>query len=109
MIYAIDFDGTIVEDRYPLIGELRPEAVKFIQELKEKGHIFTLYTCRHDEELLDALAFLCEKHIAPHYVNCNVPELVVKYGDCRKVYADYYIDDHNVGGVVWPFDTLEKR
>lgn len=106
MIYAIDFDGTIVEDKYPEIGKLRPEAEKFIRELKEKGHTFILYTCRHDRELWDAWYFLVHHGLCPHYVNSNVPELIAKYGDCRKIYADVYIDDHNSGGVRWPWETL---
>lgn len=47
MIYAIDFDGTIVEDKYPEIGELYYLAEKFIQKLKTNGDTFILHTCRH--------------------------------------------------------------
>lgn len=109
MIYAIDFDGTIVEDKYPDIGQLNADAVMFIHELKATGHTFILHTCRHGKELFEAIAFLWEHDLAPHHINSNVPELIAKYGDCRKIYADYYIDDHNVGGVVWPFETLEEK
>lgn len=109
MIYAIDFDGTIVEDAYPAIGKINIEALIFIHRLKQAGHIFILHTCRHGRPLREALEFLHEMELDPHYVNRNVPELIAKYGDCRKIYADYYIDDHNVGGVVWPFETLEKK
>ena len=31
MIYAIDFDGTIVENKFPEIGEIKPDAEQFIR------------------------------------------------------------------------------
>ncbi len=109
MIYAIDFDGTIVEDKYPEIGELDRIAEKFIRELKKNGHIFILNTCRHGQSLNDAFNFLYDHNLIPNLVNQNVPELIEKFGDCRKIYADYYIDDHNPGGVRWPWETLKEK
>ena len=106
MIYAIDFDGTIVEDKYPEIGGLYYLADKFIRELKANGDTFILHTCRHGESLKEALNFLQRYGLEPDYINENVPELIAKYGDCRKIYADVYIDDHNTGGVRWPWETL---
>lgn len=107
MIYAIDFDGTIVEDKYPGIGEIHCIAEKFIRKLKANGDTFILHTCRHGESLVEALEFLRQYGLEPDYINENVPELIAKYGDCRKIYADVYIDDHNSGGVRWPWETLE--
>ena len=106
MIYAIDFDGTIVEDKYPEIGELYYLAEKFIRKLKANGDTFIIHTCRHGESLKEALNFLQQHGLEPDYINENVPELIAKYGDCRKIYADVYIDDHNSGGVRWPWETL---
>lgn len=46
MIYAIDFDGTIVENAFPAIGELKPAAERFIREIHRKGDKWILYTMR---------------------------------------------------------------
>jgi len=110
MIFAIDFDGTIVENRYPQIGKVNLRGAQFIRELKRLGHVFVLWTCRSGAELDAAVCYLKAMGLAPDYVNENVPELCAQYGNnCRKVFADYYIDDRNPGGVVWPFKALVWR
>lgn len=103
MIYAIDFDGTIVENKWPNIGKLNPDAVKFIRAVKDSGGVFILWTNRVGQRLQDAVDFLAANDIAPDYVNSNVPEVIEDFGsDSRKVYADVFIDDRNAGGLVWP-------
>lgn len=103
MIFAIDFDGTIVDNRYPAIGSLRQDTANFIKHLKAHGHTWILWTMREGETLYDALEFLAINGITPDYVNDNVPELKEEFGcNPRKVFAHYYIDDHNVGGVDLP-------
>ena len=49
MIYAIDFDGTIVENAFPEIGKLSAKAERFIRELKARGDKWILYTMREGE------------------------------------------------------------
>lgn len=103
MIYSIDFDGTIVENKWPEIGELKTEAKVFIKLLKSAGHEWILNTMRENDKLEEALEFLKENDIAPDYVNENHPMLIKKYdNNPRKIYADVYIDDHNAGGLIWP-------
>ena len=65
MIYAIDFDGTIVENRFPAIGAINPEAEQFIRQLKANGDKWILYTMREGRLLDDAIAFLYGKGLAP--------------------------------------------
>ena len=65
MIYAIDFDGTIVENKFPAIGALNPEAEKFIRELKKNGDKWILYTMREGKHLEEALAFLASIDLSP--------------------------------------------
>lgn len=61
------------------------------------NYIFILYTCRHDKELQNAIDYLQKEHnLIFDYINENVPELIEKFGDCRKIAADYYIDDKNI-------------
>ena len=100
MIYAIDFDGTIVKNKWPEIGELNPEAKKFITTIQEKGDQWILYTMREDKYLDDALAFLNENGLHPDAVNDNLPKMKDFYNNNpRKVFANIYIDDHNAGGL----------
>lgn len=102
-IYAIDFDGTIVEDAFPEIGELKADAKAFIEKVREKGHKWILWTVRTGDMLKEALRFLDDNGILPDTVNTNVPEAIEFLGeDSRKVYADLYIDDKSSGGIKWP-------
>ncbi|MDD4657386.1 MAG: hypothetical protein PHR40_08655, partial [Bacteroidales bacterium] len=74
MFIAIDFDGTIVEHRYPQIGEEIPfaiETLKLIQ--KELRHNLILWTVR-EGELLDQAVEYCKKRGLTFYaVNQNEP------------------------------------
>ena len=102
MIYAIDFDGTIVENKFPAIGELKLEAESFIRALQERGDKWILYTMREGKVLREALAFLMERGLVPDAVNDNLPEMCDFYhNNPRKVFANVYIDDHNAGGLLF--------
>lgn len=105
-ILAIDFDGTIVEDKYPEIGELREDAVEVINRLK-KDYFLILNTCRTGEKLQEAVDFLKANGIEFDLVNANHPALIEKYGDTRKIFADYYIDDRNLGNIMLGWDEVE--
>lgn len=103
MIYGIDFDGTIVEEKFPAIGKPIARVVEFIRDLQAKGHKWVLITMREGKYLDDALEWLKAQGLTPDAVNDNLPERVAKWGNNpRKVYADIYIDDHNAGGVYLP-------
>nr|DAM44022.1 MAG TPA: nucleotidase 5'-nucleotidase [Caudoviricetes sp.] len=100
MIIAIDFDGTICQNEYPEIGEPMPLAIWSIKKLKERGHDLILWTCRQGELLDDAVRW-CEEHgIHFDLVNEHEPNNLKAFGGVsgNKVFADIYIDDHNLGG-----------
>jgi hypothetical protein len=100
IIISIDFDGTIVEDRYPEIGWLKPGAVDAIREMNVTGEFYIIVnTCRQGDELVNAVNFLLEKGIPFDRINDNHPDLINKYGNVRKVHANYFIDASNVGGM----------
>ena len=46
MIIAVDFDGTIVEHRYPKIGKEKPFAIETLKKLSAEGHRLILWTVR---------------------------------------------------------------
>jgi hypothetical protein len=100
MIIAIDFDGTIVQNNFPAIGALIPEAADTVKKLKRDGHKIIINTCRSGEKVVEVVNFLLANGIDFDVINDNDPDNVQKFGNnSRKVYAHCYIDDRNVGGL----------
>lgn len=99
MIIAIDFDGTIVQDSYPSIGMVNPSAKRVINRLFSEGHYIIIWTCRTGDHLTQAVNFLLSEGIRFSRINENEPVNLKLYKEpSRKVYADVYIDDKNLGG-----------
>lgn len=99
LVIAIDFDGTIVEHRYPFIGKIRPFAFETLEALQVKGHRLILWSHRAGKKLDEAVKF-CNAHGIEFYaVNKNYPEEVWSENESRKILADIYIDDRNLGGI----------
>ena len=98
LIIAIDFDGTIVEDAYPGIGKPMIFAFETIKKLQENGHRIILWTYRSGRKLNEAVAFCNENGIEFYAVNKNYPEEEFDGKISRKIHADLFIDDRNVGG-----------
>jgi hydroxymethylpyrimidine pyrophosphatase-like HAD family hydrolase len=99
LIIAIDFDGTIVEHRYPFIGRIRPFAFETMEALQIRGHRLILWSHRAGKKLDEAVKF-CNSHGIEFYaVNKNYPEEEWDENDSRKILADIYIDDRNIGGI----------
>lgn len=102
MIIAVDFDGTIVEHRYPEIGKEVPFAIATLKKLQAEQHLLILWTVREDGLLEEAVEFCRKRGLEFYAVNANNPDEQVKANlstPCRKVRADVYIDDCNVGGL----------
>lgn len=108
-ILAVDFDGTLVEDKYPLIGGINKPVWDAVIAAKDAGCRIILWTCRAEEMLYAATAFCADNGLHPDEVNRNIPEVIAMYGgDTRKVFADLYIDDRN-GSISDIYDLLEER
>jgi hypothetical protein len=99
MIIAVDFDGTIVEHKYPEIGKVMLFAFETLKQLQKQGHELILWTSRHGKELNEAIEF-CARHGVEFYaVNSHFPgEEFVEGESSRKIVADVYIDDRIPGG-----------
>ncbi len=98
MIIAVDFDGTIVKHEYPKIGKPNLFAFETLKALQKQGHKLILWTYRAGKELDEAVKF-CKEHGVEFYaVNKNYPEEELDETISRKIYADIYIDDRNIGG-----------
>jgi len=97
VIYAVDFDGTLCIDKYPGIGEPRTAVIEFLKASKRSGAKLILWTCRCGAHLEAAVKWCEEQGLTFDAVNANLPEHIALYNnDCRKVYADRYIDDKNL-------------
>lgn len=94
MYIAVDFDGTCVTDKWPEIGEAVPFCIETLKKFQVDGHKIILNTCREGRLLAEAIDWLSDKGVFLYAWNEN-PEAKEKWGECRKVYADLYIDDHN--------------
>jgi len=100
LIIAIDFDGTIVEDGYPGIGKPRIFAFETLRKLQEDGHRLILWTYRSGSRLNEAVDFCKGNGIEFYAVNKSFEEEQFDDTKSRKIYADLFIDDRNIGGVL---------
>lgn len=106
MKIAVDFDGTIVEHKYPEIGKTRPFAFETLKALQKQGHDLILWTYRAGKDLEKAVNFCKKNDIIFFAVNSSYPEETMDNSISRKIYADIYIDDRNIGGfpgwsIIW--------
>jgi hypothetical protein len=99
MIIAVDFDGTIVEHEYPKIGKEIPFAFETLKKLRDEGHELILWTYRAGEELDEAVDYCKQNGLEFFAVNASFPGDEVDMYNSRKINADIFIDDRNVGGL----------
>ncbi|MGC9151872.1 MAG: BT0820 family HAD-type phosphatase [Microbacter sp.] len=101
MIIAVDFDGTIVEHAYPKIGREIPFAFDVLKRLQqEEYHQLILWTVREGELLTEAVDFCRSRGLEFYAVNSNHPnEDAEEEKAPRKLVADLFIDDRNLGGL----------
>ncbi|MFA5423984.1 MAG: HAD hydrolase family protein [Phycisphaerae bacterium] len=93
MIFAIDFDGTIVDYDFPYIGRVRDGAIETMTALQQAGHKIIIWTCRSNDSLTSMQLWLNNIGFKPDAINENVdPSLGYAH---KKVYADVYIDDRS--------------
>lgn len=102
MVIAVDFDGTIVEHRYPEIGEERPFATEVLRKLIADRHKLILWTVREGQLLQDAVNWCAERGVTFYAINSDSSDMF-KEAKSRniscKLNADIFIDDRNVGGL----------
>ena len=74
MTIAVDFDGTIVEHKYPAIGRELPFAIETLKKLGDEHHRLILWTVREGRLLDEALAFCRDRGLEFYAVNRDYPE-----------------------------------
>ncbi len=115
---AVDFDGTIVEHEYPKIGKEKLFAFRTLQQLEKMGARLILWTFRSGKELDEAVEFCKKNGIEFYAVNKSYPEEILDETVSRKINADIFIDDKNIGGfpgwsevwqILYPFELQERE
>lgn len=99
-IYAVDFDGTLCEDKYPKIGKPNERLIEHLIEKQKQGDKVILWTNRVGNYLEEAVNWSANQGLTFDAVNDNIPEVMEKYKDIlkgqpasRKITADVFIDD----------------
>ena len=112
MVIAVDFDGTIVEHRYPAIGKEKEGAIDTLKRLAKEGNKLILWTVREGALLDEAVAFCRSRGLEFYAVNSNLPQNELFLSSTKsvsgKVSADVYIDDRNLGGIP-DWDTIYQQ
>lgn len=102
MTIAVDFDGTIVEHKYPEIGKEIPFATETLKMLIKEHHKIILWSVREGKLLDDAVNWCKERGIEFWAINKDYPEengFKNNNHFSRKIKADIFIDDRNIGGL----------
>lgn len=100
MTIAVDFDGTIVSHEYPNIGKPIPFAIETLRKLQQEDHHqIILWSCREGRLLQEAVDYCAARGLEFYSVNSNFPEETADIVRARKLEADLFIDDRNLGGI----------
>jgi len=94
-VIACDFDGTLVNHAYPDIGEPIEYAVQCMKYFSTIGCKNILWTCRNGIQLVQAIAWVYDNEIEFLKFNQNIDD--IGFYPMPKIYADFYIDDRNIG------------
>lgn len=94
-VIAVDFDGTLCINRFPLIGKAKKRVIRRVLREQRKGTKIILWTCRNGDTLKQALTWCNHEHgLYFDAVNENLPEHIKHFNnDCRKIGANEYWDD----------------
>ncbi len=99
MIIAVDFDGTIVTHEFPKIGREIPFAISTLKRIQQEGNQLILWTVREGKMLEEAIEFCSSRGLEFYAINSNYPKEETVIDQPRKLNADLFIDDRNLGGL----------
>ncbi len=101
MLIAVDFDGTIVEHKYPAIGAEIPFAIETLKKLTAERHKLILWSVREGKLLDEAVEFCRQRGLEFYAINRDYPEEEKGQNNhySRKLKVDLFIDDRNLGGL----------
>lgn len=94
---ALDFDGSCTINNYPYIGEDNYPVVEVLKEWIEKYNVgIVLHTMRDGKLLEDAVNWFKDRNIPLYGINEHPMQKDWKETS-KKTYAQFCIDDRNVG------------
>ena len=126
-VICVDWDNSVCLDEWPEIGPVFEDAIKVLKELRRNGHFLILYTQRskyypiccpelkqYAKDNPDKVTYNYNGYVKIETVDIltdaeNIDKTLFwdvnknstweeMTGDhSRKLFADYFIDDHNVG------------
>ena len=101
MLIAVDFDGTIVDHKYPEIGREIPFAIETLKKLQNDGHKLIMWSVRRGHLLDEAVEWCRERGLEFYAANLDFPEEDIETNKnySRKLAVDLFIDDRNLGGL----------
>ena len=103
-IIAVDFDGTLCENKWPDIGEANVDLISYLKKRQDDGDKLVLWTCRTGEYLSDAVVWCLDNGLDFNSINSNIREVRNIFGiEGSKIYADVYIDDKASNHLTMPF------
>lgn len=111
MYICIDFDGTVVDHRYPCIGDPVPLALDWLRRWQELGAKLILFTMRSDGEegqelLQDAVRYLEKNQIGLYGINHNPDQDV--WTSSPKAFGQIYVDDAAFGCPLVHLPTFQR-
>ena len=115
MVIAVDFDGTIVEHRYPEIGKEIPFATATLRQLIADGHELILWTVREGDLLQDAVDFCRKRGVTFFAVNRDFEEEdgsnSVFLAKSEPIYSltTAMLVGYSIGALSMPWSTMEKH
>ena len=73
MIIAVDFDGTIVEHKYPAIGKEIPFAIETLKKLQQERHFLILWSVREGRllDFMQSIAIMPKRKIKAGIIRVN--------------------------------------
>ena len=109
-IIAVDFDGTLCENKWPEIGAANWDLIYYLRSWQEQGAKLILWSCRSGDQLDEAVRWCELNGLRFDAVNENLPESIELFGeDTRKVFANEYIDDRMCNKFDLPYFERSKK
>ena len=71
-IIAVDFDGTLCENKWPEIGNPNLPLIEYLKKQQNLGNKVILWTCRTENLLVDAIPCRAYYGLYSNEVSCNV-------------------------------------
>lgn len=93
MFFAFDFDGTIVDNKYPEIGDVNKEVVRYMRKVWGNYlNVIIIWTCRSGDSLDQMREFLIKNRVPFDFINENP---IFDLGG-RKIFAHAYLQSRNI-------------